>query len=117
MVEARFFGRAAVAVIAAEAQSGSRIGPAVPILRRVVARVVSGKDLDGAGSGVDAPDVVGPLGGDVDGAIVSHGDAAVGVHLGVDRGPTIPSAADLPAARKARNDPGLVVYPPVGVVL
>ena len=82
-----------------------------------MAGVVPGEDLDRAGVGVDAADVVGPLGGDVDGAVVGHGDAAVGVHLGVDRGPAIPSAADLPAARKPRHDAGLVVYPPVGVVL
>ena len=36
--------------------------------------------------------------------------------LGVDRGPTVPSAADLPTARQARHDAGLVVYPSVGVV-
>ena len=41
----------------------------------------------------------------------------MGVHLGVDGGPTVASAADLPTARKARHYAGLVVYPSVGVIL
>ena len=106
MVETRLGRRASVAVVAAQAEPGARIGTAAVVLRGVVAGVEAGEALDDAGPGVDAPDVVRPLAGQVDVAIAIDGDAAGGVELRLCGGPAVSAPADLP-------EPAIFVITPV----
>ena len=92
MVEARSLLRAAVAAVPAEAEARAEVGPAVSHLGGMVSRLVSGEELDDSGLGVDAADVVGPLAGYVDVAVLGDGDTAVGVHLGLGSGTAVASA-------------------------
>ena len=81
-----------------------------------MAGILSGEQVDDSGGGVDPADVVGPLAGQVQVAVVVDGDAAVGVHLRLDGWPAVAAAADFAGACHAGDDAGLVVDAAVRLV-
>ena len=102
VVEARGLLRAAVPAVPAEAKARPKVRLAVADLRRVVSGLMSREEVDDAGLRVDAADVVGPLAGYEDVAVLGDRDTTVCVHLGLGGG-----AAVAATPLFARPDDGL----------
>ena len=109
VVERGVLLRASVARVAAEAQCGPGVRAAAAALGGMVAGVLAGEELDDAGGRVDPADVVCPLAGQVQVAVVVDGDAAVGVHLRLDGRTAVAAAAGLAGPGYAGDDACLVV--------
>ena len=109
VVEGGVRGGAAVAVIAHQAEAGAGERAAGAPFGRVVARRVTGEQVDDAGARVDAADVAGPFVGQVDVAAGVDRHSAGAVEFGVDRRAAVAAAADPAAAGHPGDDAGAVV--------
>ena len=118
--------RPSVAVVPAETQAcfpaerrpsdSARIGPTVSLLRGVVVGALAGEQFEYSGFCVDPANVVIPLAGQEDIAIIVDGYSAGGVELCFD-GRTALAATPLPARpREGRDDTGFVVDAAIRVV-
>ena len=74
-----------------------------------MAGVIAKDGLYNSGPGVDTPDVVRPLAGQVHVAIPVHGHAAGAVQFRVQRRTAVAAPADRPVAGDAGDDAGLVI--------